>query len=102
MVRDWDFEERVEFLVAAAKDGLSARTTRGSAKDLAAEFVAISSEGLRRIAHAGHGEPDETSFLAPLQEQIASGKSPGELLLEKWEGEWNHSLPRLMDYARYC
>ncbi len=102
LVKDWQFEERVEFLAAAARDGLSARTARGSAKDLADKLVSISTEGLRRIAHAGHGEPDETSFLAPLQEQIASGKSPGELILEKWEGEWDHSLPRLMDYARYC
>jgi glutamate--cysteine ligase len=102
VVKDWEFDERVEFLEAAAKDGLSARTTRGGAKELSAELVGISSAGLRRIGHAGHGEPDETSFLEPLQAQIASGKSPGELLLEKWEGEWNHSLPRLMDYARYC
>jgi glutamate--cysteine ligase len=102
LVESWSFEERVEFLDAAAKDGLSARTSRGTAKDLASELVAISAEGLRRIAHAGHGEPDETSFLEPLQEQIASGKSPGELLLEKWETEWDHSLPKLMDYARYC
>ncbi len=102
LVEGWSFAERDEFLVQAARLGLAARGPHGTAIDLCSELVAISEEGLRRIAHAGRRGPDETGFLEPLRAQLALGKSPAEVLLELWRGEWDRSLAPLMDYARYC
>jgi glutamate--cysteine ligase len=42
------------------------------------EVVAIATDGLKRIAFAG-GHEDESGFLDPVREVLASGRSPGEL-----------------------
>jgi gamma-glutamylcysteine synthetase len=68
---------------------------------LARRLVEISSEGLRRIGAAAGLDPDERSFLEPIRTQLALGKSPGEVVLERWEGDWNRRLERLIEYARY-
>ena len=49
----------------------------------------------------GLGDPDETGYLDPIHAQLALGKSPGRVVLERWEAEWERSLDRLIDYARY-
>jgi gamma-glutamylcysteine synthetase len=69
--------------------------------ELAGRLVEIASEGLRRIGAASGLDPDERGFLEPIRAQLALGKSPGEVVLERWEGDWNRSLERLIEYARY-
>jgi hypothetical protein len=61
--------------------------------------VSIGSVGLDRLAAAG--DADERRFLDPVWAQLELGKSPGQVVLERWEGEWGRSLPRLIEYARY-
>ena len=33
--------------------------------------------------------------------KIVVGVSPGQVILDRWEGEWGRSLDRLIEYARY-
>ena len=68
---------------------------------VAHELAEISREGLRRIGHAGTSEPDERGFLEPIFEQLGLGASPGQVILERWNGEWKKSPDRLIEYARY-
>jgi glutamate--cysteine ligase len=70
-------------------------------RELARRLVEVAGEGLRRIGAAGALDPDERGLLEPVRAQLALGKSPGEVILERWEGEWNRSPARLIDYARY-
>jgi glutamate--cysteine ligase len=93
-------EEREAAMESVARRGLKARILGRPALELGHELVAIASEGLRRIG-AATGEPDERGFLDPIRAQLALGKSPGEVLLERWEGEWNRNVERLIDYSRY-
>jgi glutamate--cysteine ligase len=84
-----------------ARRGLAAQYAGRPVLELARELAEISREGLRRLAHAGRRDPDETGFLDPLFEQLALGVSPGRVVLDRWEGEWERSVDRLIDYARY-
>jgi len=84
-----------------ARRGLAAEYRGRSVLDLARELSEISRGGLLRIGHAGASEPDECSFLGPVFEQLERGISPGQVVLECWEGEWEKSLHRLIEYARY-
>jgi glutamate--cysteine ligase len=68
---------------------------------LARELVAIAREGLVRIGDGAEGESDERGFLDPLQAVAERGRSPGEEVLLRWEGEWERSPARLIEYARY-
>jgi glutamate--cysteine ligase len=94
-------EEREAARAEVARRGLAASFAGRSVLELARELAAISREGLRRIAHAGRRDPDESAYLDPVDAQLALGESPGQVVLDRWEGEWGRSLDRLIEYARY-
>lgn len=101
LVRDLGIEEREAALDAVARRGLGARLAGRPVRELARELLDVAAEGLRRIRHGGDTSEDERGFLEPLREVLASGRSPGRLVLERWEGEWGRSVRRLIDYSRY-
>jgi glutamate--cysteine ligase len=101
LAADWSREEREAASEVVARAGLRARIGERSILALAQQLVAISSEGLRRIGAAGQLDLDERGFLEPIRAQLALGKSPGEVVLERWEGAWDRSPARLIEYARY-
>ena len=101
LVADWGPGDREEAARQVARRGLQARVAGRAVLDLARELTDVASEGLRRIGHAGRRDPDERSYLDPVREQLALGRSPGQVVEERWEGEWGRSLTRLIEYARY-
>jgi glutamate--cysteine ligase len=94
-------EEREAVRAEVARRGLAARYAGRRLLDLARELAELAREGLRRIGHAGRRDPDETGYLDPVFEQLAIGASPGQVVLDRWEGEWGRSVDRLIEYARY-
>jgi glutamate--cysteine ligase len=101
LVADWSTEEREAALVEVARRGLRARVAGRSVLELARELAAVAREGLRRIGHAGRVDADERPFLDPIAEQLERGESPGQVVLDRWQGDWNGSIERLIAYARY-
>jgi len=101
LLPDTRAEQREAGLDAVARSGLAAEIGGRSALELARELLAISSEGLRRIAHGGRVDADERGYLDPVAEQLELGKSPGQVVLERWEGEWQRAVSSLIGYARY-
>jgi glutamate--cysteine ligase len=101
LVADWSREEREVALEVVARAGLAARIGDRPVLGLARRLVDVSAEGLRRIGAAGQLDLDERGFLEPIRAQLELGKSPGEVILERWEGAWNRSPERLIEYARY-
>ncbi len=93
--------EREAGQVEVARRGLSARLAGRPILELAREVARLAGEGLRRIGHAGRRDADERPFLDPVLEQLEQGVSPGRVVLDRWEGDWAHSVARLIDYARY-
>ena len=75
--------------------------TGGTGAALQSELIAIAREGLVRIGDGSGDAPDERGFLDPLAAVAERGRSPGEDVLERWEGEWERSPTRLIEYARY-
>jgi glutamate--cysteine ligase len=94
-------EEREAASEAVARHGLAATYAGQPILELARELVEISRAGLQRIAHPGPDAPDESVFLDPVFAQLDLAKSPGTIVLERWEGEWERSFDRLIEYARY-
>jgi glutamate--cysteine ligase len=94
-------EEREAARAEVARRGLAARYAGRRLLDLAKELAELAREGLRRIGHAGRRDPDESGYLDPVFEQLAIGASPGQVVLDRWEGEWGRSVDRLIEYARY-
>jgi glutamate--cysteine ligase len=94
-------DSRVAARSDVARRGLAAEYAGRPILELARDLAGISRDGLRRIGHAGISKPDECGFLEPVFEQLAMGASPGQVVLERWNGEWKKSFDRLIEYARY-
>jgi glutamate--cysteine ligase len=101
LAKDWSFAEREAALDDVARRGLAARAAGRPVLPLARELAAIASEGLRRIGDGEGEQPDERGFLAPLLAQLERGRSLGEELVQRWEGELGRSLARLIEATRF-
>jgi glutamate--cysteine ligase len=101
LTASWSADDREYALERVARRGLTAEISGRRILDLARELAAISREGLRRIHHLGRSGEDERRFLDPVDAQLDRGKSPGQVVLERWEGDWGRSFERLIEYARY-
>ena len=101
LLSDTRAEARQAALDAVAKGGLAAEIGGRRALELARELLGIAASGLRRIGHPGRVDPDERGYLDPIAAQLELGKSPGQVILERWEGEWQRDVASLIGYARY-
>jgi len=101
LVKGWDTETRQAWRDAAPVDALQASVGGTSMRDLAAQVLDISREGLKRRAMPGAGGmiPDERHFLHALEDSVESGKTPADELLEHYHGDWNGDLNRI--YAEF-
>jgi hypothetical protein len=40
-------------------------------------------------------------YLERMGEQLAMGRSPARVIAEKWNGEWDRRVQRLIEFAEY-
>ncbi|MFA7586381.1 MAG: glutamate--cysteine ligase [Novosphingobium sp.] len=98
LVKDWDMEGREALRNAVPKLGLDAPLPGGGTlRDIAGEVLAIARAGLGARARLNSAGDNEAGFLAPLDEIVASGKVPAQVLLDKFHGEWNGDLSRIYE-----
>jgi glutamate--cysteine ligase len=101
LVAGMAYEVREAARLDVMRRGLAASYGGVPLLSLARELAGISREGLRRIGHAGQRDPDEAPYLEPIFQQLEIGVSPGQVVIDRWEGEWARSVDRLVEYARY-
>ena len=101
LCRGWDDEFREEFRVAASRDGLRAEVGGVNMRDLAREVLAISEAGLKARACPGAMGmiSDESHFLNALQEEVDTGMTLADEVLERFMGEYQGDPARI--YADY-
>jgi glutamate--cysteine ligase len=90
LVKGLDADTREGLRVAASVAGLQGEAGGQRLHDLAARAVAISRAGL--AARAAAGIPDETAFLAPLEDSLATGRTQADTILAAYTPE---TLPRI-------
>ena len=95
LVRGWNAETREGLRVAASVAGLQAEYGGVRMHDLAREVLALSATGLGARAEMNAAGQDETIYLAPLQESVATGKVAADLSLKRFAGEWHGDLSRM-------
>jgi glutamate--cysteine ligase len=101
LVKDWTRDEREALREDVAKTGLKAKFRRGTAHDLARSMVEIAAGGLARRARRDSKGRDESLFLEPLREIVASGRTPAELLLEAYRDRWHGSVDPMFTEEAY-
>ncbi len=88
LISDWTQEERDALRLGAPMSGLKTPFRNGTLLDVAREVLALAEQGLKARAKSDGAGGDETIFLAYLQQIVAEGQTPAELLLEKFHGAW--------------
>lgn len=90
-------EERMRLHLAVPREGLKASLAGRPILPIAEKLVTLSCEGLSR--QQVPGLQNECIFLDRIREKILKpGKSPGETLLEKWDGEFARTPGKLIQY----
>ncbi|TMA10514.1 MAG: glutamate--cysteine ligase [Deltaproteobacteria bacterium] len=101
LVKGWSWDERMELYHDSHRYALKARIRRFTLLDLARELLEIAWEGLKRQRVLNGNGDDETIYLKPLRDLLSQGKCPADMLVEKWEGELEHDIKKLIEYSAY-
>lgn len=100
LCKDWTIEEREALRHAVPRQALDAPVPGGGTlRDLAARVLEISAAGLSDRAQLNASGDNESGFLDPLRDVVATGKTFADRLLDRYYGEWNGDLSRV--YADY-
>lgn len=102
LTADWTTEERQALRDAAPKTALATPFRDRTIREVAKEVLAISRAGLaaraRRDAATGR---DETVYLEPLDEIVASGKTLADRLLADFHGAWGGRVDPVFAATKY-
>lgn len=97
-VKHWSMDEREALRSAVPAQGLNAPLPGGGKLlDLAGRILDISSAGLAARNCLNSSGDNETGYLDPLRDIVASGKTVAEQLLEKYHGAWGGDVSRVYD-----
>ena len=100
MVRDWTAEERAALRDAVPRDGLETVFRGTRVLEIARDMLALSREGLKRRARVNDGGQDERVHLAAVEETLAGGLSPADVMLRRYHEVWKGDLTQAFhDYA---
>ena len=64
---------------------------------LGERVLAIAEAGLNARGRLNASGDNESGFLDPLREVLASGRTPAERLLERYHGEWGGDIGRIYE-----
>ncbi len=96
LVKDWDMEGREILRASVPKLGLDAPLPGGGTlRDIAGRVLDIARSGLAARGRLNAAGDNETGYLLPLDEIVASGKTPAERLLDLYHGAWGGDLSKV-------
>jgi glutamate--cysteine ligase len=89
LVRHWPIEGREKLRQDVPKLALEAVTPDGqSLRDFADQVLEVAAGGLTRRKRLNSAGDNEGGFLDPLRDVVATGMTPADRLLHKYEHEW--------------
>ncbi|KPQ10586.1 MAG: glutamate--cysteine ligase GshA [Saliniramus fredricksonii] len=92
LVKGWSADERQALRDAVPREGLCARIGGHSVHEIARETLRIAREGLEARAIIDRLGRDETRFLDPLEQIVATGTNRAQALLALYHGRWEGSV----------
>jgi len=98
LVKHWNIEGREKLRQDVPRIALDAVTPDGeSMKDFAGRVLDISAGGLTRRARLNSAGDNEGGFLDPLRDVVATGMTPADRLLHKYEHEWGGDVSHIYE-----
>ncbi|MEO0451888.1 MAG: glutamate--cysteine ligase [Pseudomonadota bacterium] len=102
LVKHWSDGEREALRQSVRTLGLKSPVPGGGTlRDLGQEVLKIARQGLRARNNLSVSGDDETGFLQELDQTLASGLTPSEVLLRKYNELWNQDLSQIFKDQAY-
>ncbi|SNZ05603.1 glutamate--cysteine ligase [Cohaesibacter gelatinilyticus] len=101
LVKDWTEEERNALRIGVAKDGLRTPFRGDNVQAIARRVVELSRNGLAARGQKNGAGFDETQYLAALEETVALGMTPSDMLLSRYCNEWGGNIDRVFEDFAY-
>ncbi|QNM82468.1 glutamate--cysteine ligase [Sphingomonas sabuli] len=96
LVKHWSIAEHEQLRRDVPRLALKAPAPGGgTVHDLARQVLDIAAGGLARRGQLNSAGDNESGFLNPLHEIVASGKTPADRLLDLYHGPWNGDVSRV-------
>ncbi|MBI3784998.1 MAG: glutamate--cysteine ligase [Deltaproteobacteria bacterium] len=99
LVKGWNWEERLQLHPAVHRQALRAHVRGIEVRELAKELIDIAETGLNRLRPPT--EESEAMYLERLRDMVRRGRCPADLIVEKWNGVWDHEHSRLVQGSAY-
>ena len=98
-VKDWTPRRAPARCATPCRSSAShAETPRGETlRELGKRILAIAEAGLNARGRLNGSGDNESGFLDPLREVLATGRTPAERLLERYHGEWGGDISRIYE-----
>ena len=98
LVKGWSIEAQQALRDDVPRLGLKAIAPDGrTVQALAADVLEIASNGLKARARLNSAGDDESGFLDPLRQIVASGETLADTLLKRFNGDWKHNIRYVYD-----
>ncbi|MBX3563385.1 MAG: glutamate--cysteine ligase [Sphingomonas sp.] len=102
LVKDWDMAGRQALRDSVPKLALDAPLPGGGKlRDIAGEVLDIAAAGLNARGRLNSSGDNESGFLDPLREIVRTGKVPAQVLLDRFNGEWQGDISRVYEEAKF-
>ena len=101
LVRDIGADDVMAARLSVAKDGLRGKLGSHDVATLAKKTIDIASKGLRNRGIFDDGGDDESGFLQPLRKVIATQKTPAEVMLDHYHGDWAEDIDQVFTSNQY-
>ncbi|MDH7639513.1 glutamate--cysteine ligase [Sphingomonas oryzagri] len=102
LVKHWTVEDHHRIREQVPTLALDTKGPRGrSFRELGKLVLEIAHKGLAARQRFNASGDDETGFLQPLHEIVASGKVPAQDLLDRYNGAWGGDISRVYDEMAY-
>jgi glutamate--cysteine ligase len=97
-VRHWSIGEREQLRHQVPRLALETPVPGGGTmQEFASEILDIAAGGLTRRARLNSAGDNEGGFLDPLRDVVATGMTPADRLLDKFQNEWNGDVSRIYE-----
>ncbi|MCA0452109.1 MAG: glutamate--cysteine ligase [Proteobacteria bacterium] len=102
IVKDWTVPEMLALRRDVPRMALHTSFRKGTVLDVARQVVDVARKGLNARARMNRmGDSNESHFLEPLAEIVASGKTRAERMLDRYNGAWNGTVDPLYREYQY-
>jgi glutamate--cysteine ligase len=98
LVKHWTIEQRERLRHDVPRLALDAVTPDGETmREFAGRVLDISADGLTRRRMLNSAGDNEGGFLDPLRDVVATGMTPADRLLARYEGPWNGDVSQIYE-----